>query len=388
MPPFDKNMHFTLTPEQEQIKSETLAIASKLSAKDRTSRDRESRFDADGWKMLAQAGFFDGFLPEDFGGKNWDTLTKVIALEAFGYSCRDNGLALAVSSLVWTIFPPLLTFGSDEQKKRYLPQLASGNCIAADGITEEQSGSDAMAMQTLATRRNDGYLVNGEKCYIGFAPIADLILLFAKTDPNAGSWGISAFLVDANTPGIHKSDNREKMGLRTLPMGNIAFRDCLIPHSALLGSEGLGLSLFNESMEWERSFILATQVGAMARQLDSCIAFAKKRSQFGKSISEFQSISNRIADMRVRLETCRLLLYKTASLKDQGESITLESAMTKLTLSESFVASSMDAVRIHGAQGYLSEFEVERNLRDATGGLIYAGTSDIQRNLIARLCGI
>ncbi|MCH6255170.1 acyl-CoA/acyl-ACP dehydrogenase [Puniceicoccaceae bacterium K14] len=380
-------MDFNLSKEQQELKSKTYAFAKSLS-KDLLKRDKESVFDSDAWKEIAKNGLLKGFVPKNLDGFDWDATTRVAALEAFGEGCSDNGLCLALSSLVWTIFPPILSVGTDEQKNKYIPKLLAGDFFAADGITEESAGSDAIAMKASASLTKDGYRLNGKKSYIGFAPIADLVILFAKTDPNMGAWGVSTFLVETDIDGITLSHNNEKMGLRTLPMGSIKFDNCLVPESARLGEEGVGMSLFNESMEWERSFILATQVGTMARQLKQCVAYAKSRKQFGSAIGANQSISNRIADMRTRLETCRLLLYKTAWLKDQGKTAALEASMTKLTISEAFVSSSLDAVRIHGARGYLSEFEIERDLRDATGGLIYAGTSDIQRNLIARLAGL
>lgn len=380
-------MDFSLSPEQELLKKNTYEFAKSLST-DLKERDKTSAFDKAAWKKIADNGLLRGFVPKEYGGFGWDATTRVVALEAFGEGCPDNGLCLAISALVWTIFPPILTVGSEEQKRHYIAKLLGGESFAADGITEEAAGSDAIAMQTTATLENGNYRLNGSKCYIGFAPIADIVILFAKTDPNAGAWGVSTFIVELNTPGIQCSDNTEKMGLRTLPMGSITFSDCLIPESARLGEEGVGMSLFNESMEWERSFILATQVGAMARQLKKCTQFAKSRKQFGKPIGANQSISNRIADMRVRLETCRLLLNKVAWLKDHGKPAALEASIAKLSISEAFVNSSLDAIRIHGAKGYLSEYEIERDLRDATGGLIFAGTSDIQRNLIARLTGL
>lgn len=380
-------MDFKLTSDQRRIKEETYAFAKTLSPNLRES-DKQSIFNKVAWKKISENGLLRGFVPVEYGGLGWDTITRVIALEAFGEGCGDNGLCLALSSLVWTIFPPILSVGSERQKQDYIPKLLSGECIASDGITEELSGSDAIAMQTSAIRCSEGYVVNGEKRYVGFAPIADLVILFAKTDPSLGAWGISTFLVDTKLAGIQRSDNTEKMGLRTLPMGAIKFENCLLPESARLGEEGVGLSLFNESMEWERSFILATQVGSMARQLEQCICYAKSRKQFGKPIGVNQSVSNRIAEMRVRLETCKLLLYKTAWIKDQNKPAALEASMTKLSISEAFVNSSMDAVRIHGAKGYLTEFQIERDLRDATGGLIYGGTSDIQKNMIARMTGL
>lgn len=379
-------MNFEPTESQRSAYKETFHFVANSLDLDARHHDEAASFDRDAWRALGDAGLIRKFAPPEFGGAGWDTLTKVFALEAFGKACPDNGLALALSSFVWTILPPLMSFGSEAQKQLYLPELLSGETLAADGITEPQAGSDAMAMETIATPSESGYCISGKKSYIGFGPTADLILLFAKTDPKAGAWGVSAFLVDASTSGIQKSDNCKKMGLRSLPMGDLTFNDVNVPQSALLGAEGSGLSLFNESMEWERGFILATLVGTMERQLEQCITYAKKRKQFGQPIAAFQSVSNRLADMRTRLETCRLTLRKTAWMKDKGHSIALESSMTKLLISESFVASSLDAVRINGARGYLSEYEIERDLRDATGGLIYAGTSDIQRNLIAQLC--
>ncbi|MBC2607979.1 acyl-CoA dehydrogenase family protein [Pelagicoccus albus] len=381
-------MNFEISPQQKEVREEAIEIGSRLFADLPPRSDSASHFDESGWKKLCDSGFAHGFIPKDHGGRGWDTQTKAIALEAFGFACEDNGLALGFSALVCTILPPLITFGSQEQISKYLPRLLSGETIAADCITEPHAGSDAMAMESFAQRNESGYLLNGEKAYIGFAPVADLLLVYAKTDPNAGPWGLSAFLVDCPNPGIHKSDNIEKLGLRTLPMGDLTFTDCQISESARLGEEGTGLSLFNESMEWERALILASQVGVLARQLEDTVEFSKKRKQFKKPISQFQSVSNRIADMRLRLENCKLHLYRSAWLIDQGKSIAAEAAMTKLTISEAFLASSTDAMRIHGAVGYLSGSATERNLRDSVGGVLYAGTSDIQRNLIARLTGI
>ncbi|MGJ8639259.1 MAG: acyl-CoA dehydrogenase family protein [Opitutaceae bacterium] len=381
-------MDFSLSPEQARIQKETVEFAQAHFSDSLVENDHSSQFNHEGWKAIADFGLLKGFAPKEYGGEGWDTLTKVIALEAFGYGCKDNGMCLAVGIVAWPALTPIVEMGSEAQKHAYIPKMISGECMPTNGITEPESGSDALSMKTTAKLTEEGYIINGHKCYIGFGPIADMVILFAKTDENAGSWGISAFLVDTDTPGIQKSLNREKMGLRTLPFGDLVFEDCCVPKSALLGSEGAGLSLFRESMEWERCFILATQVGAMKRQLEECIAFAKNRKQFGQSIGDFQSVSNRIADMRSRFEVCQMLLYKTAWMKNEGKSAALESSIAKLNISESFLASSLDAIRIHGAKGYLAEFEVERNLRDAIAPVIYAGTSDIQRNVIASLCGL
>lgn len=378
-------MNFDLTAEQKTVYAEVSEFAKAQFSGPYINEDRESKFNQVGWKALADFGLLRGFAPEEYGGKGWDVLTRVVALEAFGYGCKDNGLCLGVGIVAWPAMIPLLSLGTEAQKNRYIPKLISGELFPTNGITEPQAGSDALSMTTSAQKNADGYVINGHKCFVGFGPMADLIILFAKTDPSAGIWGLSAFIVETKSKGITCSENREKMGLRSLPFGDFTFENFQVPADSILGEEGSGLSLFNESMEWERCCILATQVGAMARQLEECVAFVRDRKQFGKSIIDFQSVSNRIADMRVRLETSRLLLYRAAWLKDQGRSSTLESAMAKLTISESFLASSQDAVRIHGARGFLTEFEVERNYRDSIGAVIYAGTSDIQRNVIAKL---
>ena len=231
-------------------------------------------------------------------------------------------------------------------------------------------------------------MLNGSKCLVSLAPIADVVLVFASSAPSRGKWGVSAFVVDRDTPGLHAAPVQHKMGLRTVPLGSLHFEDCVVPASARLGPEGAGVSIASHSLEVERCCILASQLGAMERQLQRTVAYARSRQQFGQAIGKFQSVSNRVADMKLRIETARLLLYKVAWLVQRGEPAMMEAALLKLYLSEAFVESGMDAIRIHGGVGYLSESGVERDLRDAIGGVLYAGTSDIQRNIVARLLGL
>ncbi len=381
-------MDFSWTPEQLTLREQVIERARADLNHDIEGRDKHEAFLPANWKTCAELGILGWNVPPEYGGRGRDILTAVFLLEALGYGCRDNGLTLAINAQIWTIQEPLLAFGSEAQKRAYLPKLCAGELLAADAVTEEGAGSDALNMSTTARKTRDGYVLNGRKTLIGMAPIADVTLVFAKTDPAAGQWGISAFLVEKGTPGFTATLNRSKSGLRTIPMGGFELADCVVPESSRLGAEGVGLSMFNHTLEWERSFILASHVGAMARQLDDCVAHAKTREQFGRPIGSFQSVSNRIADMRVRLETARLLLYQLAWMKHHSKPAALEAAVAKLYLSESFVSSSLDAVRTHGGTGYLSELGIERDLRDALGGVIYAGTSDIQRNVIARLLGV
>jgi alkylation response protein AidB-like acyl-CoA dehydrogenase len=255
-------------------------------------------------------------------------------------------------------------------------------------MSEPDSGSDAFSLRTRAVKVDGGYVLNGSKMFVTNGPVADMAVVFANIDPEKGRWGVTAFLIDYDTPGFSVSKEIEKMGLRTSPMSELILQDCFIPDDQRLGPEGAGGSVFNSSMEWERSCILATHVGAMERQFEDAVRYARDRRQFGQSIGKFQSVSNRIADMKVRLETARLILYKVAWLKKEGKSAVMEAAIAKLFLSEAFVSSSEDAMRIRGGYGYMTEFEVERDLRDAYGGVFYSGTSDIQRQIIARLAGL
>lgn len=381
-------MDSTWTAEQRALRERVLEFATEELNHNLASRDRDSIFVRENWNKCAAFGVLGACVPQAYGGRGYDVVTTMILLEALGQGCRDNGLTLALNGQMWSIQEPILRFGSEEQKKRFLPRLCSGAWLGAHGMTEPGSGSDAFSLQTSAVPSAGGYILNGHKSYIGLAPEADVSLVFAKTDPGLGAWGISVFLIERGTKGLHQPPARPKMGLRTAPLGDLILEDCFVPEENRLGPEGVGMSLFNASMDWERSFIFASHVGSMARQLEQCIEYARTRSQFGQPIGSFQSVSNRIAEMRLRLETSRLLLYKLAWMKQRDEPAALEAALANLHLAESFAANSMDAVRIHGARGYLSEFEIERDLRDSVGGVIYSGTSDIQRNLVARLLGL
>ena len=351
-------------------------------------RDHDAEFSREDWDKCAAKGVLRSRLPREYGGNDLTVVETVRLFESLGYGCQDNGLLIALSAQLWTVQVPVLQFGSTNQRKKYLPKLASGEWLACDGITEIDAGSDSGEIQTRAQPVPGGYLLNGRKTYITMAGHADVALIVARTDPEGGQWGLTAFLVDADARGFRQEPCHEKMGLRTLPMGELYFDDCFVPEEARLGSEGSGVGLFNYSMDWERSFIQASHVGRMARLLDKCVAHARGRNQFGQAIGKFQAVAHRIADMRLKLETSRLHLYKMAHLKDEGKSAPLDAAMTNLVISEACVANAESAIRIHGAYGYLQGEGIEHELRDCIGGLIYAGTSDIQHNIIAGLLGL
>lgn len=359
-----------------------------LAGADVVARDREGRFAHEEYARCAERGLLRLAAPPEYGGDPVDLMTAMLMLEGLGYGCPDNGLTFALNAQLWTVQHPIVRFGSDEQKERFLPDLCAGRAIGVHALTEVESGSDAFSLAMHAQRDGDTYILNGVKRYITLGPLADTILVFATVDPAKGKWGVTAFLVEASRAGVELGPMQHKMGLRTVPFGDITFEDCVVPVSNRLGPEGAGVSISNHSLEIERCCILASQLGAMERQLEGAVEYARERHQFGQPIGKFQAVSHRAADMKLRLETARLLLYKVAWLKERDQPAMMEAALLKLHLSEAFVASGLDAIRIHGGAGYLSEGGVERDLRDAIGGVLYAGTSDIQRNIVARLLGL
>jgi len=380
---------FSWTTEQEALYSKSVRFAVEELDPLRAERGVDSYLDRSIWQQCGRQGLLELVVnPPASSTPALDLVSALRALEGFGYGCRDNGLALALSTQIWTVQHPIEMHGSDFQKEKYLARLSQGELIGSHAITEPDVGSDAYSLHTLATRVDGGYRISGRKVMITAAPIADVVLVFATVDPAKGPFGVTAFLVDCESEGCTVEGPVPKMGLTSVPMGHITFTDCFVPEENRLGPEGAGFALSTASLEFERTCILAPQIGALQRQLDETVRAARERKQFGKSIGKFQSVSNRIADMKVRLETARMMLYRTAWLKDNGKSITLESAMVKLLISETFLESSLDAIRTRGGSGYLVETGAERDLRDAVGGILYAGTSDIQRNIIARVLGL
>ncbi len=383
-------MDFSWPEEYLDYKKQVTQFANTALNEGAVERDASQEFPNDLWKKCAAFGIQGLALPKAYGGtlEEVDFMRAMLAMEGFGYGCPDNGLAFGLNAQMWTVQTPILHFGNEAQKEKFLPAMASGEMIGAHALTEPNAGSDVFSMEMSAEKVENGYLLNGKKCLITFAPICGFVLVLAKSNPKLGKWGVSAFLVEKNTPGFHQSERKDKMGMRCIPIGDLEFEDCLVPTENLLGSEGLGFSILNHSLEYDRCCILASQLGTMERQLEEAVAFAKKRIQFDQAIGKFQSVSNRIADMKLRLETSRLLLYKTAWIKQHGDSAMMEAALLKLHMSESFITSSLDTMRTFGGKSYLSDNGVERNLRDAIGGVLYAGTSDIQRSIIAKLLGL
>jgi alkylation response protein AidB-like acyl-CoA dehydrogenase len=381
-------MEFDFTSEQLQLKNSTVRFAQKELNKDIILRDKEGSFLRELWNKCADFGILGLPFPKEFGGADSDILTTLLVMEGLGYACRDSGLVFSINGQMWTVQMPILHFGSAGQKKKYLPKLCSGEWIGANGMTEPGSGSDSFALSTTAKLKGDYYVLNGTKTFISNAPVADVFIVFATVDKAKGFMGVTAFIVEKNFPGLKIGMEIEKMGLKTSPMAEVVLEDCKVPVENRLSKEGNGAAIFNDGIEWERSCMLASDIGVMERQLEACVKYAKERRQFNKPIGKFQAISHKIAEMKVRLETARLILYKVAWLKKTQDKAGMEAAIAKLYLSESLVQSCRDAIQIHGGYGYTTEYELERDLRDSIGSTLYSGTTEIQKNIIAHYLGL
>ncbi|MEM8499384.1 MAG: acyl-CoA dehydrogenase family protein [Pseudomonadota bacterium] len=339
------------------------------------------------WKLCGEFGLLGAHVENGLGGTGLSIEQSVQAILALGEHCEDAGFAFAINVSLFSPISTLLTASNETQRQDILPSLCSGDRICAYALSEEQSGSDAFALSTVATMVSGGFSLNGRKTYISLGTVANDAIVFASTDLARKQWGITAFYVDLTSNGVTRTEI-PKAGLRSTPMAEIEFKDCYVSEDRMLGKPGSGAAIFEESQQWERSFVWASQIGVMQRQLFEVVEYSNLRRQFQQSIGQFQSVSNRIADMRVRLESCKQLLRHTAQLRDEGCSTRLESAMCKLHLSESYLQNSLDNARILAASGYTGDAVAMSQLNDAMAGLLLGGTNDVQRNIISRLTGV
>jgi len=382
------NHGFDLTPEQLEWQDAAIKFARSDLARDMIRSDHDESFNREGWNKCAQFGVLGMPVPTEYGGLGLGLPDVLAVMEGLGYANRDQGLLFSLNAHLWTNTIPLLIYGTSEQKHKYLQRLSSGELIGANAASEPDAGSDIFSMRTRALRNGDYYILNGTKMFVTNAPVADLFAAYATIDPALGPMGITAFLVERNTPGLIIPRKLEKMGLRTSPMAEVVFEDCRVPVANRLGREGRGVAVFECSMEWERGCILANCLGVMRRQLEEVIAHAQSRKQFGKAIGKNQSVANRIVDMKVRLDTCRPMVYRLGWMKARGENALMAAAIAKLYVSECYVKSSLDAIQIFGGYGYMKEQQIERDLRDAVASTLYSGTTEIQRNIIAKFLGL
>ncbi len=362
--------------------------AANIDPGDMIERDMQSTFFREAWKAVADYGLFTSVVPRELGGLGDDPVTTALKFEGLGKGCRDTGFTFGVVSQMLSFQHAIAAFANDEQRAEILPAVCAGEMIGSFAITEPDSGSDTYAMAGTAVRDGDGYVINAHKAHITLAPVADVAIVFAKTNPDAGAWGVSAFIVHFDREGATRTDNHPKMGLRTTPFGDFLIDGYRAPEADRLGPEGAGASIFATCMESERSLIFASHLGAAERAIESAVERANSREQFGQRIGSFQAVSHRLADMKVSHDLARLALYRAAAAFGNGDRAGIASAVAKLVSSEAISDVALGASRVYGAHGYMTEYEVEREVRDALGGFTYAGTADVQRNQIARLMGV
>lgn len=351
-------------------------------------QDEQGVFSWDKWKLIRQSGILSLPFDEQWGGLGQDLLTTMYVLEGLGEGCRDGGLNFSVTTSMASTGIPLERFGSAELKGRYLPRICSGEAIGAHAITEAEGGSDALHMRTRADRDGDHFVLRGSKTFVSNGPVADLFVIYARTRPDGGPLGVTAFIIERDTPGLQIGKPLKKMGLRTSPLSELFLDACRIPTAQVIGRVGGGFLVLDHVMKREILFSFIVNVGEMQHRLDRCIHYARTRTQFGKSIGSYQSVANKIVDMKIRLETARKWLYDTAERLVAGANVTVDMAIAKLLTSESNVASSLAAVQIFGGHGYMAEYGLEKDVRNAVAGTIYSGTTEIQYNRIASMLGL
>jgi len=382
-------MDFSLTEQHRTLYKEVSEFAQKELNSGVVERDRAQTFPRELWRKCGEAGLLGCPVPPEYGGRGLDCLSTILAFQALGYGCHDGGLVFSIGAQLFSCIVPIWKHGSEEQKQRYLPGLCNGTLIGGNASSEPDAGSDIFSMTTRADRDGDNYRINGRKTFVANGPVADVLVVCAVTDARKqGYGGISAFLVEKGTSGYKAGPNLEKMGLRTSPLGEVTFENLFIHADSVLGKLGAGSTVFAQFIEWERIGLFAAHIGTMERLIETAIDRARTRQQFGRPIGKFQAIAHRIADMKVQLEAARLLTYRAAWLLDQAKNVSLEASMAKLFVGESFIQAALDSVQILGGYGYLTKYEVERVFRDSVASTIYSGTSEMQRNIIARWLGL
>ncbi len=376
---------FALTEEHRALRDMIRKFAAQELSAGAQDRDRDQQFARDLWDRCGEQGLQGMVIPTELGGQGLDPLSAAVALEALGYGCHDAGLVMSICAHMLASVVPIWKYGSEEQQRQYLPDLCCGKRIAAVGMTEDSAGSDPFDMAARAVPDGDGYVINARKTLITNAPVADVTVMYAATDPDRGyAGGITGFIVERGDGGFSAGQSFDTMGLRSCPIGELVLDDVRVGPEAVLGPVGAGGLIFSESMAWERILLVACHVGVMERLLERAIDYARERTVGGKPIGENQAISHRIADMKVQLEAARLLTYHAAWKLDRSRDVALDACITKLFVSESLLTQALDTVRVLGGYGFMTEYDVERVLRDSVGSLIYSGTSDVQRVFISR----
>lgn len=374
-------MKFDFTDEELLIQKAARDFAESELAPRADELDRGKDFPRDIVNAMAELGLLGITVPEQYGGVGASFLGYILAV--IEITKRSAAASMTFNLHNSLLAPPLLKFGTDAQKERYLRGAAEGSMLGAFALTEPEAGSDAGAQKTRAAANGDGYVINGTKTFITNGSVADFVILTAMTDPGAGTRGISAFVVEAGTPGFSAGKNEEKMAVASSPTSELIFEDCRVSKDALLGGEGMGFKVFLSTLDSGRIGVAGQAVGVGEGALEEAVSYAKQREQFGGPIARLQAIQWMLADMSVKLDAARLLTYHAAWLKDSGKSYTDASAKCKLFASEAATFIAHKALQIHGGYGYTKDYKVERYYRESRVMEIYEGTSEIQRLVIA-----
>lgn len=373
---------YELTPEQGEWRDTLRDFADREIAPGAARYDDAGEFPWENVKKMAELGLFGLIFPEQYGGGGFGTLEYVLAVEEVSRACASTGITLAahVSLGTW----PIYNFGTEDQKRKYLPALCSGERLGAFGLTEPEAGSDAGGTKTRAVLDGSNYVINGRKIYITNGSVCGTAVFTAVTTPGVGVKGISSFIVEKGTPGFTPGTREKKLGHRASDTVELIFDNLKLPKENMLGPEGGGFTQFMKTLDGGRISIGAMSLGIAQAALDSAVKYARERRQFGRAIADFQAIQLLLADIVTELEAARLLVYQTARLKDRGQPFTRYAAMAKLKASTVAMRAADSAVQIHGGAGYMTDHPVERYFRDAKLMEIGEGTSQIQKLIIAR----
>jgi len=374
-------MDFTLTEEQKMLKAMVRDFASKELEPIAARIDEEARFPEESVRKMAELGLLGLGLPEEYGGSGGAT-ELCIAVEEISRVCAATGAILLVTAGLG--IEPVAVFGNEEQKKRFVTPVAAGKKLSAFALTETGAGSDPAALETTATRKNNGYILNGTKIFITNGAEAGVILVFAATDKSLRHKGITAFVVEKDTPGFSVGKHEHKLGIRASSTTELIFEDCFVPEENRLGNEGDGLKIALNAIDSSRVAVAAQALGIAQAAFDKALAYAKERQQFGQPIANFQAIQWMLADMATQIDAARLLTYRAACLQDEELPFVKEAAMAKVFAAEAAKFVTNNAIQIHGGYGYIKEYPLERYFRDAKITEIYEGTSEMQRMTIAR----
>lgn len=379
-------MEFAFTREQLMFRKEVMRFAEKEIVPRVEENDLNGTFDRESFGRMADYGILGLHFPEGYGGSGSDCVTCALVGESLAEAGVDNGFLLAYGAHTFLCGDTIFRNGTEAQRRKYIPRLCAGEWIGCMGVTEPDAGSDMASLKTTAEKKGDRYVLNGSKMFITNGPVADVAVVYARTDPEKKHAGVSAFIVEKGTPGFSSGPPLKKMGVKSSQTSELILQDCEVPAENLLGKEGEGFKMASQTVEWDRSVMLAPTIGAMAYLLKKSARYARDRVQFGRPIAEFEAIKNKIAEMKIFYEAARSLVYRIAWAKDRGQPLNhLYASVAKLFIGDWSMEPMNAAVTLHGGYGYCHEYGVERIFRDGRLAAIGGGTSDIQRLVISRL---